>query len=83
MKHNLTNRKNKELVKGRHYEINGCGGFQISYFVPGLNFAFEIDKEIAVFENERNLADQIFFFLMNEDLRLEIAEHNAYIRSAQ
>ena len=74
MKHNLTNRKTKELVKGRHYEINACGGFQISYFVPGLNLVYEIDKEIAVFENERNLADQIKFYLNNDELRTEIAE---------
>lgn len=74
IKHNLTNRKTRELVKGRHYEINACGGFQISYFVPGLNFVYEIDKEIAVFENERNLADQIKFYLNNENLRTEIAE---------
>jgi spore maturation protein CgeB len=73
-------RKNKEQVKGRHFEINGCGGFQLSYFVPGLNLIYEIDKEIAVFENERNLKDEIKFFLKNDDLRNTIAE-NGYKRS--
>lgn len=73
-------KKNKEQVKGRHYEINGCGGFQLSYFVPGLNLIYEIEKEIAVFENVRSLPDEISFFLRNEELRLEIAE-NGYNRS--
>lgn len=70
----LLNRKIKEQVKGRHYEICGCGGFQLSYFVPGLNLAYEIDKEIAVFEDPQLLAGQINFFLRHESLRKEIAE---------
>ena len=73
-------KKNKEQIKGRHYEINGCGGFQLSYFVPGLNLAYEIDKEIVVFENPANIAGQVKFFLNNEDLRNEIAQ-NGYNRS--
>lgn len=66
-------RKTKEQIKGRHYEINGCGGFQLSYFVPGLNLVYEIDKEIAVFENIEKLADEIKFFLKSDDLRNQIA----------
>lgn len=76
----LLNRKIKEQVKGRHYEINGCGGFQLSYFVPGLNLVYSIDKEIAVFEDPSLLAQQIKFFLKNDDFRKEIAG-NGYIRS--
>ncbi|MCF8418512.1 MAG: glycosyltransferase [Melioribacteraceae bacterium] len=69
----LLNKKNKEQVKGRHFEINGCGGFQLSYFVPGLNKVYLIDEEIAVYEDIRNLADEINFFLENDSLREEIA----------
>ncbi len=69
----LLNQKNKEQVKGRHYEINGCGGFQLSYFVPGLNMAYSIDKEIAVYEDIRHLPEAINFFLANNKLREEIA----------
>jgi spore maturation protein CgeB len=73
-------RKSKEQIKGRHYEINACGGFQLSYFVPGLNLAYEIDKEIAVYEDARNIADEVNFFLKEDNLRNEIAE-NGYRRS--
>ncbi len=76
----LMNKKTKEQVKGRHYEINACGGFQLSYFIPGLNFVYEIDKEIAVYEDVRHLPGLIKFFLENEDLRNEIAL-NGYKRS--
>ncbi len=73
-------KKNKEQVKGRHYEINACGGFQLSYFVPGLNMIYEIDKEIAVFESIQNLPEEIRFFIENENLRNNISE-NGYRRS--
>jgi spore maturation protein CgeB len=76
----LVLRKNKEQLKGRHYEINGCGGFQLSYFVPGLNLAYEIDKEIAVYEDISSLPDEIEFFLNNEGMRESIAQAG-YIRS--
>jgi spore maturation protein CgeB len=80
MRYNLTNKKNKEQVKGRHFEINACGGFQLSYFVPGLNSVYEIDKEIAVFDEIRNLPDIIKFFLRNDKLRTQIA-NKGYERS--
>jgi spore maturation protein CgeB len=78
----IRTRKNREQVKGRHYEINGCGGFQLSYFVPGLNIAYEIDKEIAVFDNPYNLADHIKYFLKNDDHRLTIT-NAGYERSVK
>ncbi len=73
-------KKHKEQVKGRHYEINGSGCFQLSYFVPGLNLIYEIDKEIAVYENINNLPDEINYFLNDEDMRDKIAE-NGFQRS--
>ncbi len=76
----ILNKKTREQVKGRHYEINGCGGFQLSYFVPGLNMVYEIEKEIAVFDSVSSLPGLIKFFLMNEPLRDKISEQG-YKRS--
>ncbi|MEO8398889.1 MAG: glycosyltransferase, partial [Ignavibacteriaceae bacterium] len=73
-------KKTKEQIKGRHYEINGCGGFQLSYFVPGLNLAYEIDKEIAVYEDVKFIPDSITFYLKDEELRNSIAD-GGYERS--
>ena len=67
-------KKNKEQVKGRHFEINACGGFQLSYFVPGLNLIYEIDKEIAVFESIHHIEGEIKFFLKNDSFRNSIAD---------
>lgn len=66
-------KKNKEQVKGRHFEINACGGFQLSYFIPGLNLVYEIDKEIAVYENLNSLPAIIKYFLRDDNVREEIA----------
>lgn len=75
-------RKTVEQVKGRHYEINGCGGFQLSYNIPGLEIAFEIDKEIAVYDSLKNLPQRIKYFLDNENERESIAL-NGYNRAAR
>ena len=80
-------KKNKEQVKGRHFEINACGGFQLSYFIPSLNQIYEIDKEIAVYEDVRQLPGEIKFFLNNDELRNSIAnrgyEHSQREHTAQ
>ncbi|MCL5030225.1 MAG: glycosyltransferase [Bacteroidetes bacterium] len=75
-------KKTKEQVKGRHYEINACGGFQLSYFIPGLNLVYEIDKEIAVYEEVNKISGMVKFFLEAENLRNEIAD-NGYQRSVK
>jgi spore maturation protein CgeB len=80
LKNIIRTKKNKEQVKGRHYEINGCGGFQLSYFVPGLNEAYEIDKEIAAYDNIYNLPEAIKFYLKHDELRCKIAQQG-YERS--
>lgn len=82
IKLNLLTKRIKEQVRGKHFAINGCGGFQLSYFVPGLNLFYEIDKEIAVYEDIYNLPAEIKFFLNNEDLRTDIA-NAGYIRSLE
>ncbi|MCH7827871.1 MAG: glycosyltransferase family 1 protein [Bacteroidetes bacterium] len=75
-------RKTIEQVKGRHYEITGCGGFQLSYNIPGLEIAFDIDKEIAVYNSLKNLPQRIKYFLDNENERERIAL-NGYNRAAR
>ncbi|MGE5364448.1 MAG: glycosyltransferase [Bacteroidota bacterium] len=80
-------KKHREQVKGRHFEINGCGGFQLSYYVQSLNTVYEIDREIAVFDNIYTLADTIRYFLRDDALRSSIAsagyERSQKFHSAQ
>jgi spore maturation protein CgeB len=65
--------KDKEQIKGRHFEVGAWGGFQLTNYVEFLEDYFEIGKEIAVFGSLDDLPDKIRFYLRNEDLRREIA----------
>jgi spore maturation protein CgeB len=66
-------KKNKEQIKGRHFEIPGCGGFQLSYYVEGLEHCYEIGKEIVVFDDVDDLYEKVTYYLAHEHEREEIA----------
>ncbi len=66
--------KNIEQIKGRHFEINGCGSFQLSYYVEGLEHNYEIGKEIAIYTSPEDLIEKIKYYLKYEDEREEIAK---------
>ena len=65
--------KTVEQVKGRHFEINACGGFQLSYYVEGLERMYEIGEEIALFVSPEDLFQKIKYYLGHEDERESIA----------
>jgi len=65
--------KNREQIKGRHFEICGCGGFQISYYVEGLEHCYEIGKEIVIFSGIDDLIEKIKYYLKHEAEREKIA----------
>jgi spore maturation protein CgeB len=65
--------KDREQVKGRHFEISACGGFQISYYVEGLERHYQIGQEIALCASPDDLIDTIRYYLKHEDEREAIA----------
>lgn len=66
-------RKTREQVKGRTYEINGCGGFQLGHYVPGLNVAYELERELVAYDDVRTIPELCRLYLADERLREEIA----------
>ncbi|MDD2653619.1 MAG: glycosyltransferase [Candidatus Omnitrophica bacterium] len=72
--------KNREQIKGRHFEIPGCGGFQLSYYVEGLEHCYEVGKEITIYMDMDDLIEKIRYYLKNESERGEIAQ-NGYKRT--
>lgn len=66
--------KTREMVKGRHFEIAACGGYQLSYCVPGLETFFDIGTEVAVYQDRGDLLDQIHHALTDEPARVRLAE---------
>lgn len=66
--------KTVEQLKARHFEINGCGAFQLSYYVEGLETQYAIGREIAVYLDSDDLLRKVRQFLEVPALRCEIAQ---------
>ena len=65
--------KNQQQIKGRNFEIPGCGSFLITNYVEGLERYYEIDKEVVCFHSIRDLEKLINYYIKNENEREEIA----------
>lgn len=65
--------KSVEQLKARHFEINGCGAFQLSYYVEGLERHYKIGQEIAIYTDPDDLLEKIQIYLKNDNLSQEIA----------
>ncbi|MEJ5286475.1 MAG: hypothetical protein CH6_2175 [Candidatus Kapaibacterium sp.] len=74
------NRFTKRQIKGRVFEIPGSGGFLLTQDADNLRDYYVDGKEIAIFDNQKDLLEQVKFYLNNETLRKEIA-YNGYHRT--
>jgi len=72
--------KTVEQIKGRHFEINACGGFQLSYYVEGLEKFYDIGQEISIYNSPFDLVEKTKYFLQNEYERESIAS-SGYLRT--
>jgi len=61
-------------IKGRNFEVPGCGGFLLTERVPHLEGYFELDREVAVFDTADDLVDKVCYWLEHDDERQQIAE---------
>ena len=67
-------------IKGRATEIALCGGFVLSEYAIGMEYIFELDKEIVIFKEKEEMLEKIIYFLKNDEKRNEIAR-NGYLRA--
>lgn len=65
--------KSVEQLKARHFEINGSGGFQLSYYVEGLERHYEIGAEIGVYLDPDDLLQKVKLYLADDALRESVA----------
>jgi spore maturation protein CgeB len=63
-----------DQIKGRNFEIPGCGGFMLTGRADDLANYYEPDQEIAVFDSLEDLLEKIRHYLAHEDQRAAIAE---------
>ncbi|MCI4624366.1 MAG: glycosyltransferase [Candidatus Magnetoovum sp. WYHC-5] len=60
-------------TKLRHFEVAGCGAFQITNENPELADMFQTDKEICYYKDKKELFDKILYYLKNAENRETIA----------
>lgn len=81
---NLSNSsvESSQQIKGRNFEIPGCGGFLLTNYVKYLENYYDIGKEIVCFDNLCDLKDKINYYLIHKKEREEIAiaSYNRTIR---
>ena len=61
-------------IKGRNFEIPGCGGFMLSGDSENLRDYYDFGKEIAIYNNPDDLVRQVRYYLEHEDERAKIAQ---------
>lgn len=70
---NLSSNKKTVQLKGRNFEVPGCGGFLLTDYAPHLEDYYEIGKEVVCFDNLEDLKEKINYYLKNEEEREKIA----------
>ena len=61
-----------EQIKGRNFEVPGCGGFMLTGRADNIGDYYEDGREIVCFEDEAQLLDKVRFYLSHDDERERI-----------
>jgi spore maturation protein CgeB len=65
--------KRRDQVKGRNFEIPGCGAFLLTNRIPGLDEWYREGVELEAFDDSDELLEKANYFLDNSDERRRIA----------
>lgn len=60
-------------IKGRVFEIPGCGGVLLTEYAPGLERYYRLDEEMACFRNRREMLRKVRWLLAHDCERQAIA----------
>jgi spore maturation protein CgeB len=60
-------------IKGRNFEVPGCGGFLLTERVAHLNRYFDSGREVGVYSGDDELVEQVAYWVANEDERVAVA----------
>jgi spore maturation protein CgeB len=72
--------RRKDQIKGRNFEVPGCGSFLLTNYVQGLENYFDLDKEMICFRSMGELIEKTKYYLKHDDEREGIA-NRAYRRT--
>jgi spore maturation protein CgeB len=62
-----------DQIKGRNFEVPGCGGFLLTGHADDLSDYYEVGREIACFEDTADLIEKVRHYLAHEDERAAVA----------
>lgn len=65
--------KKREQIKGRNFEIPGCGGFLLTGDADNLGDYYEDGKEIVIYKDFKDLVEKIGYFLEHGEEREAVA----------
>lgn len=65
--------KRREQIKGRNFEVPGCGGFLLTGDADNLRDYYEDGKEIVIFKGASDLVEKIGYYLEHDREREAIA----------
>ncbi|MDI6883462.1 MAG: glycosyltransferase [Patescibacteria group bacterium] len=74
--------RRREQIKGRNFEIPGCGGFLITHDADNLGDYYKFGKEIVIYQDIEELIEKIHYYLAHEAKRETIAQAG-YTRTLQ
>lgn len=63
-----------DQIKGRNFEVPGCGGFLLTSKTDDLENYYKFDREIVCYDGIQDLADKIKYYLSHESERESIAQ---------
>jgi spore maturation protein CgeB len=66
-------RRRRDQIKGRNFEVPGCGGFLLTQPADDLEHYFEFDREIVCASTTDDLVDQIRYYLSHDAERAAVA----------
>jgi spore maturation protein CgeB len=61
-------------IKGRNFEVPGCGGFLLTERLPHLERYFELDREVAVYDGVDDLIDKVAYWSEHDEERARVAD---------
>lgn len=62
-----------EQIKGRNFEVPGCGGFVLTGRADNLDQYYESGKEVVFFDDRDDLIEKVRYYLTHESERAAIA----------
>ena len=65
--------KKREQIKGRNFEVPGCGGFLLTSDADNLTDYYQGGKEIVIYRNTNDMIDKIKYYLEHNEEREAIA----------